>query len=363
MDNQIVLRDASYDLDPNSETYKQWKFEDNLNSLIDIFTGNIEHAYSQYQKDNNWMALADSIWESYERIIGFGEKCKDSKEKNIFDQLWMMINAFSGMHKTIDPEDTKNKLVRSFKKNAKNQFIAALDGSFGLFYDVPKEYAIFALTRLLGRINADRDFEALSSSLTEKDRQKCDYLAARIEDAIRDQQNRPNIAEIPVHDEVQEIPLETTPLPEQSDSQKISPNATVVPADKKTDSGQVMPIKWTKTEDQLKHLSTELKSKGLISDVDSFTCQFSVVGTQTEKILNHVPADWIGHQTIFTYLFSLLQKSGIIPQKLPLWSTLEKHFTYEGKSMNNLKQTHNGYKGRKPRGAQMIDEIIIVLLK
>lgn len=184
MDNQIVLRDASYDLDPNSETYKQWKFEDNLHALIDIFTGNIEHAYSQYQKDNNWMALAYSILQDYRNLF-FGK----SKQEH-------------------SPE--QQRLVTEQKKSADGHFQAALKGALLKFHELHPDHAALLLNRLREFLIEEKDFKEFGSApFTDDEKQKYNFFIRRIAAEIRTHQDRLKLQQL-VDDKIGDIDLKNT---------------------------------------------------------------------------------------------------------------------------------------------------------
>lgn len=155
----------------DSHEYEQ----SNLNTLIHLFTNDVFRSFEQYNKDQDWMALADSIWKVYSNYIGFSK----------------------GIEQTGD----KAKMIKQFEQDTKGHFQAALNGTFADFYDLPKDHAVYALVRLLGNVKSDRDFEALCSPLTEEMTQKYGFLITRIEREINTQECRPKDAPEEIKDQ------------------------------------------------------------------------------------------------------------------------------------------------------------------
>ena len=122
----------------------------------------------------------------------------------------------------------------------------------------------------------------------------------------------------------------------------------------------IPPIKWIQTEAFLQGVAAGLHKKGFISDEQSFMDQFYVIELAAGKEECH-PAEWTGDKTALTYFFTELQKLGAVFQKIKIWETVGQHFTSEGKSINNLKQSKYGYSGGKPKAAHMIDEILAII--
>lgn len=162
----------------NDPHFEQHNVESNLNALIHMFTNDVFRAYDQYNKNHDWMALADAIWRIYSNYIGFSRSTEQIGN-----------NA---------------RLIKQFETDTKGHFLAALNGTFNDFYEIPKDHAVFALTRLLGSVKTDRNFEALCSPLTEDMKQKYDFLINSIEYELTNQENRPK--DVSEHKPEQEEP-------------------------------------------------------------------------------------------------------------------------------------------------------------
>ncbi len=159
----------------NDPHFDHHNTEDNLNTLIHLFSNEVFRAYEQYNKDQDWMALADDIWKIFSNYIGFS--------------------------RSIEQTGDKARLIKQFEQDTKGHFLAALNGTFADFYALPKDQAVYALTRLLGNVKSDRDFEALCSPLTEDMKQKYGFLITRIESEISSQEKRPKDAPVESHAE------------------------------------------------------------------------------------------------------------------------------------------------------------------
>lgn len=138
-----------------------------LMALQEQFIAEVFDAYERYRVHHEWLTLADELWELFVYFIGFerGTKSSSSDEAFIHDL---------------------------FRADGKNNFLAAIEGSFDAFYSIPKDHSLQLLTRLEGRLKSSRDFDALSLSLRDEMRRKYDFFISRINDEIRNHERRSN---------------------------------------------------------------------------------------------------------------------------------------------------------------------------
>jgi hypothetical protein len=134
-----------------------------LNSLEfsgELFDECLMMAFEHYEKDKDWMTLTDTLWGEYQRYIGFKPA------------IGLQYGDYESYY-------------RRFVKESKVHFINAINSSFNKIYSLPKEQAIYTLTRLLGLVNAKKDFECVISVAENSDEiKKYDFLANRLRDAI-----------------------------------------------------------------------------------------------------------------------------------------------------------------------------------
>jgi hypothetical protein len=166
MDDKFLQASSDQSYLFNGPYMEQYEHDRNLDALIHLFTNDVFLAYEQYNKDRDWMALADSIWKIYSNYIGFS--------------------------RSIEQIGDKARMIKQFEQDIKGHFQAALNGTFADFYELPKDHAVYALTRLLGNVKSDRDFEAIRSPLTVEAKQKYDFLINRIEGEVQSQHARYN---------------------------------------------------------------------------------------------------------------------------------------------------------------------------
>jgi hypothetical protein len=151
----------------NIDDHPLQPFCNSLDEAGGQFIDDIQIAYDRYADRNDWVKLADEIWESCANYIGFRDA---SKPKSADEEF----------------------LIQQFRKSAKKHFKSAIEGSFGEFYTIPKDQAIQELTLLEDKLRANRDFDTLFMSLTEDMRQKVDFLISRIQEEIHKQEFRVN---------------------------------------------------------------------------------------------------------------------------------------------------------------------------
>lgn len=165
MDKKFFLTDASNDFDPNSDYFKQWKFKNNLQGLLDIFSSNIEQAYNQYKKDNNWISLTDSLWQDYRSLFSSSSKQEHTP--------------------------AQQNLITQYRKNADGHFRAAFNGTLLQFHDLHPEHAVLLLKRLLEYFIEEKDFKEFGSApFTDDEIHKYNFFIRRIEAEIRTHQDR-----------------------------------------------------------------------------------------------------------------------------------------------------------------------------
>lgn len=133
--------------------------------LHEFFIGDVFAAYDRYNDHHRWELLADELWEAFSYYIGFRSRTEGLSTDEALIQKQVSLNA-------------------------KQSFLSAFEGSFSEFYTMPKQHAIQALTRLAERLRADKDFEALTMTLTEEMGKKVDFFINRIDGDIRNQESR-----------------------------------------------------------------------------------------------------------------------------------------------------------------------------
>jgi hypothetical protein len=149
----------------NIDDHPLQQYANSLEVTEELFIDDLQIAYDHYRKHCDWITLADEIWDSFTCYIGFREGSR--------------------------PQSADEELIhQQFRKNAKSNFLSAIEHSFAEFYAIPKDHAVQTLTRFEEKLRANKDFDALSMTLTDGMRQKVDFLISRIQGEIRKQEIR-----------------------------------------------------------------------------------------------------------------------------------------------------------------------------
>lgn len=145
-------------------------------------------AFQRYEKDHNWIALAEALWELFSSYIGLG--------------------SHQPQNGALQRSPYADWIYKNMKKQGKSLLSFFFDNSFRILDERPKEKACDALKGLSRRVESDNTVEVATSQGTSELIQMYDFFLDNISRELSFQQNRTDEAPILALPEAQPVIVE-----------------------------------------------------------------------------------------------------------------------------------------------------------
>ena len=145
-------------------------------------------AFQKFEKDHNWIALAEALWELFSGYIGLGSPKQPNGASSRSPYADLVYN--------------------NMKKNGKSLLSFFFDNSFRMLDEQPKEKACEALKGLRRRVESDRDVEFATSQGTSEAIEMYKFFLDNIKRELSHQQDRTDEAPKSVLPEAQTVIVE-----------------------------------------------------------------------------------------------------------------------------------------------------------